>query len=101
MATEVAYPMYITKARQNKMMPWLFGMPLGHWLSYKLSERRAGKETLASLQKAYDAAHQRLLILVEGIKDEEWKLTSVIPKPRDKTIKMLSLIRHRLRMRWH
>lgn len=85
-STEIAYPMFIANARKNKAMPRFFGTALGHWFSFKLSERRANRESLESLLDAYDVAHLKLGELIEQIDGDEWQLTSVIPKPRNERL---------------
>ena len=83
---EIAYPMFIAKARKNKAMPRFFGTALGHWVSFKLSERRASRESLKALLAAYDVAHFKLVQLIEELSDDEWILSSVIPKPRNERL---------------
>lgn len=82
-STEVVYPMFVARAKKRKAMPRFFGTTLGHWFSYKLSEFRAKRASLKSLQSAYDLAHQKLIDIVEDLTDEDWQLYSQIPKPRN------------------
>lgn len=71
---EQAIPMMVGYARKGKNMPKFFETRLGHWLNYKMAVWGAKKATPESLAQRYDKAHEKLLALLEDVRDDEWTL---------------------------
>ncbi len=90
-STEKAYPMLLKKAKSSKPMPSFFGTKLGHYFSYQYSEYVARKLTKKSLILHYDEAHDRLEKLIQGIENNEWTLSTTLPKPNNRTLTILEI----------
>jgi hypothetical protein len=85
---EMMAPMFISRAQAGKKlcMPWLFATSFGDWISYKMSESRAKKDSLDTLRAAYDAAHAKLVAQVNALPAEAFALSCGLPAPRNEAI---------------
>ena len=83
---EQAVPMMVKQARKGKPMPKLLDTRFGHWMNYQMAVRAARKRTRASLAQRYDAAHAKLLALLQSVRDEEWALPTAYPDGRPLTM---------------
>jgi hypothetical protein len=95
MSMEMTYPMFVSRAQAGEKlsMPAYFATSFGHWLSYILSEQRAKKSTIQSLHAGYDAAHTKLVALINGLSAEAFDLTTTLPKPRSEIISIEQFLR--------
>ena len=83
---EQATPMMVKQARKQKGMPKFLESGLGHWLNYKMAVWGARKATRDSLAQRYDAAYEKLLKLLDGVRDDEWNLPTAYPDGRPLTM---------------
>ena len=75
----------VRRALKGKRIPVAVATPLGHWLSYRLSEWQADQrpETCAA---SYDKAHNSLMNLVTSLKNEDWEKITLFPNPFNCTV---------------
>ena len=86
LGVEQAVPMMVKQARQGKPMPKWMDSRFGNWMNYKMAVWSARKATRASLAQRYDAAHEKLLRLLAGVRDQEWGLPTAYPDGRPLTM---------------
>ena len=76
MAVEM-FPQDIKLIRRQRLISppaWLF-----NWLNIYSTRWRARRHNRASLAAAYDSAHDIVLTILDGIKEEEWNLSGRYP----------------------
>ncbi|MFD2586039.1 hypothetical protein ACFSQJ_03810 [Croceitalea marina] len=95
-ATDRAYPMLLEKAKKSKPMPLFFGTALGHYFSYRYSEYAGSRIRFGEMIGTYEKAHEKLVQLIVKIEDDEWQLTTKLPKPSNRSLTILELFTYQV-----
>lgn len=83
---EIAFAMMVRRAKRNRPMPRLFHTRLVHWVNYRVAKRAAEGLDREQILQRYDAAHRKMVKLLEGVDDNQWSNRTAFPSGRPLTM---------------
>jgi hypothetical protein len=86
MSLESTCPMFLDSALAGKpkAFPALFETRFGDWISFKLSQYRATKLSLAQILTAYDTAQDKFIARLTTLTDSQWQMSTRLPAPNSR-----------------